>query len=230
MCIRDRRIADRHDLRAVVAGDDGAGRAVIIRLGPHGRSGLPDHGVIILVDGIGAVSYTHLDVYKRQAQCGLDGGNGSGLGGSVGTCSVNTGLQRGLAGGVQGGGVNHRVNLGGIENTAQNCSGIRSRRSLGRCSRGFGGGSRRSLGPVSYTHLDVYKRQLLPGNRIWFLATGTGFAPFASLLREPETYEKYDSVIMMHTCREVGELEYGRQLVESLKDDPLIEMCIRDRR
>jgi ferredoxin--NADP+ reductase len=63
---------------------------------------------------------------------------------------------------------------------------------------------------------------LLPGNRLWFLATGTGFAPFASLLREPETYEKYGSVIMMHTCREVAELEYGRKLVESLKDDPLI--------
>jgi ferredoxin/flavodoxin---NADP+ reductase len=63
---------------------------------------------------------------------------------------------------------------------------------------------------------------LLPGSRLWFLATGTGFAPFASLLREPETYEKYGSVIMMHTCREVAELEYGRQLVESLKDDPLI--------
>jgi ferredoxin/flavodoxin---NADP+ reductase len=63
---------------------------------------------------------------------------------------------------------------------------------------------------------------LLPGNRIWFLSTGTGFAPFASLLREPETYEKYDQVVMMHTCREVAELEYGRQLVESLKDDPLI--------
>lgn len=63
---------------------------------------------------------------------------------------------------------------------------------------------------------------LLPGRRIWFLATGTGIAPFASLMREPETYEKYDSVIMMHTCREVAELEYGRQLVESLKDDPLI--------
>ena len=63
---------------------------------------------------------------------------------------------------------------------------------------------------------------LLPGKRIWFLSTGTGFAPFASLLREPETYEKYESVIMMHTCREVAELEYGRQLVESLHDDPLI--------
>jgi ferredoxin/flavodoxin---NADP+ reductase len=63
---------------------------------------------------------------------------------------------------------------------------------------------------------------LLPGSRIWFLATGTGIAPFASLMRDPETYDKYDQVIMMHTCREVAELDYGRQLVESLKDDPLI--------
>lgn len=63
---------------------------------------------------------------------------------------------------------------------------------------------------------------LLPGKRIYFLSTGTGFAPFASLLREPETYEKYEQVIMMHTCREVAELDYGRHLVESLKDDPLI--------
>ncbi len=63
---------------------------------------------------------------------------------------------------------------------------------------------------------------LLPGKRIWFLATGTGIAPFASLMRDPETYEIYDEVIMMHTCRQVAELEYGRQLVESLNDDPLI--------
>jgi ferredoxin--NADP+ reductase len=63
---------------------------------------------------------------------------------------------------------------------------------------------------------------LLPGKRLWFLATGTGLAPFASLMRDPETYEKYDQVIMMHTCREGAELEYGRQLVESLADDPLI--------
>lgn len=63
---------------------------------------------------------------------------------------------------------------------------------------------------------------LLPGKNVWFLATGTGIAPFASLMRDPETYEKFDRVIMMHTCRTVAELEYGRQLVESLKDDPLI--------
>ena len=63
---------------------------------------------------------------------------------------------------------------------------------------------------------------LLPGKRLWLLATGTGFAPFASLLREPQTYEKYEQVIMMHTCREVAELNYGRTLVESLAEDLLI--------
>ena len=70
---------------------------------------------------------------------------------------------------------------------------------------------------------------LMPGKRLWFLATGTGIAPFASLMREPETYEKYDQVIMMHTCREVAELEYGRRLVESLKDDPLIGELVGDK-
>ncbi len=63
---------------------------------------------------------------------------------------------------------------------------------------------------------------LMPGKRLWFLATGTGIAPFASLMREPESYEKYDQVVMMHTCRTVAELEYGRRLVASLKDDELI--------
>ena len=72
--------------------------------------------------------------------------------------------------------------------------------------------------PVGTLVLDA----LLPGSRLWFLATGTGIAPFASLMRDPETYDKFDQVIMMHTCRTVAELEYGRQLVEGLKHDPLI--------
>ena len=63
---------------------------------------------------------------------------------------------------------------------------------------------------------------LLPGKRVWFLATGTGIAPFASLMRDPEVYEKFDEVVMMHTCRTVEELEYGRVLVENLKNDELI--------
>ncbi|MDF3383730.1 MULTISPECIES: ferredoxin--NADP reductase [unclassified Sulfitobacter] len=67
---------------------------------------------------------------------------------------------------------------------------------------------------------------LLPGDRLWMFATGTGFAPFASLLREPETYEKFDEVIVTHTCRDVAELEYGRQLIEGLRADELMQELI----
>ena len=63
---------------------------------------------------------------------------------------------------------------------------------------------------------------LLPGTRLWFFATGTGIAPFASLIREPQTYEDYDQIILTHTCREVAELEYGRQLVDQVKNDELM--------
>ncbi|WP_375265029.1 ferredoxin--NADP reductase [Planktotalea sp.] len=67
---------------------------------------------------------------------------------------------------------------------------------------------------------------LLPSKRIWFFATGTGFAPFASLLREPQTYEDYDEIIITHTCREAGELTYGRELIEGLQQDELLNEVI----
>ena len=63
---------------------------------------------------------------------------------------------------------------------------------------------------------------LLPGKRLWLFATGTGIAPFASLIRDPQTYEDYDRVILTHTCREVAELEYGRQLVDGVREDELL--------
>lgn len=72
--------------------------------------------------------------------------------------------------------------------------------------------------PVGTLVLDA----LLPGKRMWFLATGTGFAPFASLMRDPETYERYEQIIMMHTCRTAEELTYGAELVQSLRHDPLL--------
>ncbi len=67
---------------------------------------------------------------------------------------------------------------------------------------------------------------LLPGKRLWFFATGTGFAPFASLLRDPQTYEDYDEIIITHTCREVGELTYGRELIDSIRQDELLAELI----
>jgi len=63
---------------------------------------------------------------------------------------------------------------------------------------------------------------LLPGKRLWFFATGTGFAPFASLLREPQTYEDYDQIIVTHTCREVAELTYSAELIESIRTDEML--------
>ncbi len=63
---------------------------------------------------------------------------------------------------------------------------------------------------------------LLPGRRVWMFSTGTGIAPFASLIRDPETYDKFDQVILTHTCREVAELGYGEELVAAMREDPLV--------
>ncbi|MEM0929616.1 MAG: ferredoxin--NADP reductase [Pseudomonadota bacterium] len=63
---------------------------------------------------------------------------------------------------------------------------------------------------------------LTPGKRLYMFSTGTGFAPFASLVRDPETYEKYEEVVVTHTCREVAELQYSTQLVEDVINDPLV--------
>ncbi|PIE16844.1 MAG: ferredoxin--NADP(+) reductase [Rhodobacterales bacterium] len=70
---------------------------------------------------------------------------------------------------------------------------------------------------------------LLPGKRVYMFSTGTGIAPFASLIRDPETYEKFDEVILTHTCREVAELTYGKELVKGVLDDPLVGECATGR-
>lgn len=70
---------------------------------------------------------------------------------------------------------------------------------------------------------------LLPGERVYMFSTGTGIAPFASLVRDPETYEKFGSVILTHTCREAAELEFGMELVDMVRNDPLVGEFARDR-
>jgi ferredoxin--NADP+ reductase len=63
---------------------------------------------------------------------------------------------------------------------------------------------------------------LMPGRRLFLLSTGTGIAPFASLVRNPETYERFDEVIVTHTCRTATELDYGREVVAEALADPLV--------
>ena len=79
--------------------------------------------------------------------------------------------------------------------------------------------------PVGTLVLDA----LLPAKRMYFIATGTGIAPYASLIRDPDLYERYDEVILCHTCREAKELKYGADLVASLAHDPLIGEFVGDK-
>ena len=57
---------------------------------------------------------------------------------------------------------------------------------------------------------------LLPGKRLYLLGTGTGLAPFLSIVRDPATYEKFEQVILVHGVRTVDELAYHDMLVEHL--------------
>jgi ferredoxin--NADP+ reductase len=63
---------------------------------------------------------------------------------------------------------------------------------------------------------------LTPAKRLFMISTGTGIAPFASLIRDPDTYDKFDQIILTHTCRDHAELAYGVELFEKLAADPLI--------
>ncbi len=72
--------------------------------------------------------------------------------------------------------------------------------------------------PVGTLILD----NLLPGRNLWMLATGTGLAPFMSLMRDPEAYAKYDRVIIAHTVREAAELAYRDYITQELPQHELL--------
>ena len=54
-------------------------------------------------------------------------------------------------------------------------------------------------------------------------------APFASLIREPETFERFDKVVLCHTTREVSELQYGLDLVSEIAADAMLSEVVGDK-
>lgn len=64
---------------------------------------------------------------------------------------------------------------------------------------------------------------LLPGKRLFMLSTGTGLAPFLSLARDPDVYEMFDQICIVHCVRRVSDLAYREELESQLADDPLLE-------
>ncbi len=70
---------------------------------------------------------------------------------------------------------------------------------------------------------------LLPGKRLILFSTGTGIAPFVSIIRDPETYEKFNEVLLFQTCRFNNELDYGKSIVKIVEEDDMLSQFVSDK-
>ena len=66
------------------------------------------------------------------------------------------------------------------------------------------------------------------GRNLYLIGTGTGLAPFLSVIKDPETYERFEKVVLLHGCRHVAELAYGEMITERLPQDEMIGEFIRN--
>jgi ferredoxin/flavodoxin---NADP+ reductase len=70
---------------------------------------------------------------------------------------------------------------------------------------------------------------LLPGKRLFLFATGTGLAPFMSLIHDPETYERFEQVILVHGVRWTNELAYHDYIENELSDHEYFGEWVREK-
>ncbi len=70
---------------------------------------------------------------------------------------------------------------------------------------------------------------LLPGKRLYLLSTGTGLAPFLSIIKDPEVYEQYDHVILAHGVRRVEDLAYRDFIVNELPQNEFFGDVVREK-
>lgn len=69
---------------------------------------------------------------------------------------------------------------------------------------------------------------LLDGRNLYLVGTGTGLAPFLSVIKDPETYERFEKVVLLHGCRHVKELAYGEMIKETLPKDEMLGEMVRN--
>lgn len=72
-------------------------------------------------------------------------------------------------------------------------------------------------------------QNLLPGKNLWLWSTGTGMAPFMSIIKDPETYELFEKVILVHGCRQVAELAYDKFITEELPNNEFFGDAVREK-
>ena len=68
---------------------------------------------------------------------------------------------------------------------------------------------------------------LREGRNLFLLGTGTGLAPFLSIIKDPETYERFERVVVVHGCRWARELAYGEFMTDVLPDDEFVGESVR---
>ena len=73
----------------------------------------------------------------------------------------------------------------------------------------------------------LLRENLLPGKNLYLLSTGTGLAPFISIIKDPEIYENFDNIILTHGVRYVSELAYSETISEVLPNDEFLGEEIR---
>jgi ferredoxin--NADP+ reductase len=81
--------------------------------------------------------------------------------------------------------------------------------------------SRKATGTLVIDNLD-------DGRNLYLVGTGTGLAPFLSVIKDPETYDRFEKVVLLHGCRHVRELAYGEMITKRLPDDELIGELVRE--
>lgn len=65
------------------------------------------------------------------------------------------------------------------------------------------------------------------GRNLYLIGTGTGLAPFLSVIKNPETYLRFENVVLLHGCRRIAELAYGEMITETLPSDELVGDFVR---
>ncbi len=70
---------------------------------------------------------------------------------------------------------------------------------------------------------------LLPGKRLFLFSTGTGLAPFLSVIQDPETYERFEQIVLVHGVRQVSELAYADFIRDELPKHEFLGDEIRDK-
>ncbi len=70
---------------------------------------------------------------------------------------------------------------------------------------------------------------LLPGKHLYLLSTGTGLAPFMSVIQDPETYERFEKVVLVHGVRYVNEVAYREFITEPLPQNEFFGEAVKDK-